>query len=229
MAKFGLLFNFYWFSGWKIFISMYHPPVSYNSKWAINKTKNKVKTWEVPSSWPCLWKYQIFLCLYGAPWLDGSRALQKWQIDRYVMHSFLTDWQNWDITLFSNSSLGLVIFLCLVATKSKSRLVCFLVLGCHLQECRFWPNLVLVSGVDGSFTRIKPEALWYNYDSFFLGVPFLCYANLTISEKKIYNVRFITFSQKFLCGKLLPFSLLIIICYLGRWHIFMSCHLLNHT
>ena len=152
MAKFGVLFNFCW---WKIFISMYHPPVSYNSKWAINETENKAKTWEVLSSWSCLWKYQIFLCLYGAPWLDGSRALQKWQIE----YPFLTDWQNWDMTLFSNSSLGLVVFLCSVVTKSKSRLVCFLVLGCNLQECRFWPNLVLVSGVDGSFTQMKPEAL----------------------------------------------------------------------
>ena len=147
--------------------------------------------------------------------LDGSRALQKWQIDRYGMYSFLTNWQNWDITLFSNSSLGLVVFLCLVVTKSKSRLVCFLVLVCNLQECRFWPNLVLVSGVGGSFTQMKPEALWYSYDSFFLGILFLCYANLTICEKKIYNVKFITSSQKFLCGKLLPFSLLVITCYFG--------------
>ena len=115
VAKSGLLFNFYWFNGWKIFISMYHPPVSYNSKWAINKTENKVKTWEVPSSWPHLWKYQIFLCLCGAPWLDGSKALQKWQIDRYDMYSFLTDWQNWDITLFF---------------QFKFRFGGFLVLGC---------------------------------------------------------------------------------------------------
>ena len=150
--------------------------------------------------------------------LTGTTCILFWQTGRIEISHF-----------FSNSSLGLVVFLCLVATKSKSRLVCFLVFGCNLQECRFWPNLVLVLGVDGSFTQMKPEALWYSYDSFFLGVPFLCYANLTISEKKIYNVRFIAFSQKFLCGKLLPFSLLIITSYLRRWHVFISCHLLNHT
>ena len=93
VAKFGLLFNFCWFNGWKIFISMYHPLVSYNSKWAINKTENKAKTWEVLSSWPCLWKYQIFLRLYGGQGLTdpepsksdkltGTVCILFWQTSR---------------------------------------------------------------------------------------------------------------------------------------------------
>lgn len=92
MAKFGLLFNFCWFSGWKIFISMYHPPMSYSPKWAINKTENKAKTWRSTKLLAMSLKVpNLFASIWG--------SLQKWHIDKYGMYSSLTNWQKWDMII----------------------------------------------------------------------------------------------------------------------------------
>ena len=117
----------------------------------------------------------------------AQRALEKYQVPGHV----------------SESTKSFCVYIGLPPKVTLTGTVCILLWQIGRNE--IW------SFVGGYFTQMKLEALWYSYD----GVLFLCYANLTISERKIYNVRFTTFSQQILYGKLLYFWLLVITCYLG--------------